>query len=107
MQKNIPPDIEKAYKQEFDDVQGKWDKLKAKVSKDLHLLEEITPKLRTFEADSKVIEKWRDGVKDFLRTEQAAQGDAEGLQRQLDRCSTFVNEIDTIETSEKHERSRD
>lgn len=102
LQKNVPPDIEKAYKQEFDDVQGKWNKLKAKVSKDLHLLEEITPKLRTFEADSKVIEKWRDGVKDFLRTEQAAQGDAEGLQRQLDQCSTFVNEIDTIETSLKN-----
>lgn len=34
-----------------------------------------------------MIEKWRDGVKDFLRTEQAAQGDAEGLQRQLDQCS--------------------
>lgn len=33
----------KTFKQEFDDVQGKWNKLKVKVSKDLHLLEEITP----------------------------------------------------------------
>ncbi|CAN0498960.1 unnamed protein product [Rangifer tarandus platyrhynchus] len=101
LEKNVSPDIEKTYKQEFDDVQGKWNKLKVKVSKDLHLLEEITPKLRTFEADSKVIEKWMDGVKDFLMKEQAVQGDAEGLQRQLDQCSAFVNEIETIESSLK------
>eukprot|EP00069_Balaena_mysticetus_P017357 bmy_02162T0 len=101
LEKNVSPDVEKLYKQEFDDVQGKWNRLKVKVSKDLHLLEEITPKLRTFEADSKVIEKWMDGVKDFLMKEQAVQGDAEGLQRQLDQCSAFVNEIETIESSLK------
>ncbi|XP_042109512.1 utrophin isoform X11 [Ovis aries] len=101
LEKNVSPDTEKTFKQEFDDVQGKWNKLKVKVSKDLHLLEEITPKLRTFEADSKVIEKWMDGVKDFLMKEQAVQGDAEGLQRQLDQCSAFVNEIETIESSLK------
>uniref|UniRef100_A0A8C2R545 Utrophin n=1 Tax=Capra hircus TaxID=9925 RepID=A0A8C2R545_CAPHI len=101
LEKNVSPDIAKTFKQEFDDVQGKWNKLKVKVSKDLHLLEEITPKLRTFEADSKVIEKWMDGVKDFLMKEQAVQGDAEGLQRQLDQCSAFVNEIETIESSLK------
>lgn len=27
-----------------------------------------------------------DGVKDFLMTEKAVQGDTEGLQRQLDQC---------------------
>ena len=53
LEKNVSPDIEKTYKQEFDDVQGKWNKLKVKVSKDLHLLEEITPKLRTFEVNLK------------------------------------------------------
>ncbi|XP_045400474.1 utrophin isoform X2 [Lemur catta] len=102
LEKNVPPAIEKTYKQEFDDVQGKWKKLKVMVSKDLHLLEEITPKLRMFEADSKVIEKWMDGVKDFLMKEQAAQGDTAGLQRQLDQCSAFVNEIETVESSLKN-----
>lgn len=101
LEKNVSSDVEKTYKQEFDDVQGKWNNLKVKVSKDLHLLEEITPKLRTFEADSKVIEKWMDGVKDFLMKEQAVQGDAEGLQRQLDQCCGFVNEIETVESSLK------
>uniref|UniRef100_A0A8C8YPE9 Utrophin n=1 Tax=Prolemur simus TaxID=1328070 RepID=A0A8C8YPE9_PROSS len=102
LEKNVPPGIEKTYKQEFDDVQGKWNKLKVMVSKDLHLLEEITPKLRMFEADSKVIEKWMDGVKDFLMKEQAAHGDTAGLQRQLDQCSAFVNEIETVESSLKN-----
>ncbi|XP_008579608.1 PREDICTED: utrophin [Galeopterus variegatus] len=102
LEKNVPPDVEKIHKQDFDDIQGKWNKLKVKVSRDLHLLEEITPKLRTFEADSKVIEKWMDGVKDFLMKEQAAQGDAAGLQRQLDQCSAFVNEIDTMESCLKN-----
>ncbi|XP_070112325.1 utrophin isoform X10 [Equus caballus] len=101
LEKNVSPDVEKMYKQEFDDVQGKWNKLKVKISKDLHLLEEITPKLRTFEADSQVIEKWVDGVKDSLMKEQAVQGDAEELQRQLDQCSAFVNEMETIESSLK------
>lgn len=40
--------------QEFKDVQGRWDKLKAKISKDVKLLEEIMPKLRIFEV------KWKD-----------------------------------------------
>ncbi|XP_016079391.1 PREDICTED: utrophin [Miniopterus natalensis] len=101
LEKNVSPDIEKMYNRELSDVEGKWNKVKVKVSKDLHLLEELTPKLRTFEADSKVIEKWMDGVKDFLMEEQAVQGDAEGLQRQLDQCSAFVNEIETIESSLK------
>ncbi|XP_070273932.1 utrophin isoform X2 [Myotis yumanensis] len=101
LEKNVSPDVGKMYNQEFNDVQGKWNKVKDKVSKDLHLLEEMIPKLRAFEADSKVIEKWMEGAKDFLMEEQAVQGDAEGLQRQLDQCLAFVNEIDTVESSLK------
>nr|XP_021548939.1 utrophin [Neomonachus schauinslandi] len=101
LEKNVSPEVEKMYKQEFDDVQGKWNKLKVKVSKDLHLLEEITSKLKAFEVDLKVIEKWMDGVKDFLMKAQVVQGDTEGLQSQLDQCSAFVNEIETVESSLK------
>ncbi|XP_029417816.1 utrophin [Nannospalax galili] len=99
LEKNVLPDVERVYKQEFDEAQGKWNKIKATVSKDLHLLEDVTSRLRAFEADSKVIEKWMDGVKDFLMKEQAAQGDALGLRRQLDQCGAFVNEIEAIESS--------
>ncbi|NXX46419.1 UTRO protein, partial [Tricholaema leucomelas] len=77
----------KTYTQEFKHVQGHWDKLKLKISKDVKLLEEITSKLRIFETDSKVVQKWMDGVKDFLMTEKTVQVDTEGLQRQLDQCT--------------------
>ncbi|RMC12816.1 hypothetical protein DUI87_10341 [Hirundo rustica rustica] len=51
--------------------------------------------------DSKVVQKWMDGVKEFLMTEKAVQGDTEGLQRQLDQCTMFINEMETIEPSLK------
>ncbi|NWY26109.1 UTRO protein, partial [Pheucticus melanocephalus] len=87
LEKHASLDIKNTYMQEFKDVQGRWDKLKVKISKDVKLLEEIMPKLRMFETDSKVVQKWMDGVKDFLMTEKAVQGDTEGLQRQLDQCT--------------------
>ncbi|NXD70785.1 UTRO protein, partial [Eolophus roseicapillus] len=87
LEKHASLDRKKVYTQEFKYVQGHWDKLKLKISKDVKLLEEITAKLRIFEADSKVIQKWMDGVKDFLMTEKAVQGNIEGLQRQLDQCT--------------------
>ncbi|NXC52567.1 UTRO protein, partial [Aleadryas rufinucha] len=87
LEKHASSGIKTTYTQEFKEVQGRWDKLKLKISKDVKLLEEIMPKLRIFETDSKVVQKWMDGVKDFLMTEKAVQGDTEGLQRQLDQCT--------------------
>uniref|UniRef100_A0A803V1J6 Utrophin n=1 Tax=Ficedula albicollis TaxID=59894 RepID=A0A803V1J6_FICAL len=101
LEKRASSDIKNTYMQEFKDVQGRWDKLKLRISKDVKLLEEIMPKLRIFETDSKVVQKWMDGVKDFLMTEKAVQGDTEGLQRQLDQCTMFINEMETIEPSLK------
>ncbi|KAF2974497.1 hypothetical protein EK904_010057, partial [Melospiza melodia maxima] len=101
LEKHASSDIKNIYVKEFKDVQGRWDKLKAKISKEIKLLEEIMPKLRMFETDSKVVQKWMDGVKDFLMTEKAVQGDTEGLQRQLDQCTMFINEMETIEPSLK------
>ncbi|NXE75481.1 UTRO protein, partial [Cochlearius cochlearius] len=86
LEKHASSDVKKVYTQEFKHVQGHWDKLKLKISKDVKLLEEIASKLRIFETDSKVVQKWMDGVKDFLMTEKAVQGDTEGLQRHLDQC---------------------
>lgn len=37
-----------------------------------------------------------DDVKDFLMKEQAVQGDAEGLQRQLDQCSVSFADLGTL-----------
>ncbi|NWR30789.1 UTRO protein, partial [Tachuris rubrigastra] len=87
LEKHAAPDTKNIYAQEFKHLQGHWDKLKLKISKDVKLLEGITCKLRIFETDTKVVQKWMDGVKDFLMTEKAVQGDTEGLQRQLDQCT--------------------
>uniref|UniRef100_A0A8C8VJ87 Utrophin n=1 Tax=Pelusios castaneus TaxID=367368 RepID=A0A8C8VJ87_9SAUR len=101
LEKHAASDIAEIYKQEFKCIQGQWDKLKVKFSKDVHLLKENFSKLKIFETDSKIIQKWMDGVKDFLMKEQAIQGDSEGLQRQLDQCTMFVNEMEKTELSLK------
>ncbi|XP_006024299.1 utrophin isoform X2 [Alligator sinensis] len=101
LEKQASSDVAKIYKQELRRVQGQWDKLKVKVSQDVHILEEILSKLRLFEADSKVMQKWMDGVKDLLMKEQAIQGDSAGLQRQLDQCTLLVNEMEKTELSLK------
>ncbi|XP_061480028.1 utrophin isoform X2 [Rhineura floridana] len=101
LEKHISAEKSKLYKQEFKCLQGCRDKLKTKVSKDIHLLEEIISKLRIFETDSKLVQKWLDGVKDFLMKEQAIQRDPEGLQRQLDQCMLFVAEMEKTELSLK------
>ncbi|XP_009978227.1 PREDICTED: utrophin-like, partial [Tauraco erythrolophus] len=49
LERHASSDIKKVYMQEFKHVQGHWDKLKIKISKDVKLLEEITSKLRIFE----------------------------------------------------------
>ncbi|ELV13875.1 Utrophin [Tupaia chinensis] len=67
----------------------------------LNDLAKVEKTLKEKKAHSEVIEKWMDGVKEFLMKERAAQGDTAGLQRQLDQCSAFVNEIETIESSLK------
>uniref|UniRef100_A0A8C3P8N8 Utrophin n=1 Tax=Chrysemys picta bellii TaxID=8478 RepID=A0A8C3P8N8_CHRPI len=49
--------------------------------------------LCSIQADSKIIQKWMDGVKDFLMKEQAIQEDSEGLQRQLDQCTVIESTL--------------
>lgn len=49
LEKQASSDVAKIYKQELRRVQGQWDKLKVKVSQDVHILEEILSKLRLFE----------------------------------------------------------
>ncbi|XP_060096541.1 utrophin isoform X3 [Heteronotia binoei] len=101
LEKTISDDKSKIYMQELKCLQGCRDKLKMKVSKDVHLLEETASKLRVFETDSKLVQKWLDRVKDFLIKEQTIQRDPEGLQRQLDQCMLLVTEMEKTELSLK------
>ncbi|KAG8123766.1 hypothetical protein E2320_019129 [Naja naja] len=101
LEKHISVEKSKLYKQELKCLQGYRDKLKLKISKDVHLLEETVCKLRTFEADSKVVQRWLDSVKDFLMKGQIKQTEPEGLRRQLDQCMLFIIEMEKIELSLK------
>uniref|UniRef100_A0A8D2JDK6 Utrophin n=1 Tax=Varanus komodoensis TaxID=61221 RepID=A0A8D2JDK6_VARKO len=51
LEKHIPDEKAKLYKQEFKCLQGYREKLKLKISKDVHLLEEIMSKLSLFEVN--------------------------------------------------------
>uniref|UniRef100_A0A8C3N4D4 Uncharacterized protein n=1 Tax=Geospiza parvula TaxID=87175 RepID=A0A8C3N4D4_GEOPR len=86
LEKHASSDIKNTYMQELKDVQGRWDKLKVKISKDVKLLEEIMPKLRMFEV------KW----KDFFFLACITQL----LYRPFFLCM-FINEMETIEPSLK------
>ncbi|KAL4838949.1 hypothetical protein H8958_003677 [Nasalis larvatus] len=57
--------------------------------------------LQEKKADSTVIEKWMDGVKDFLMKQQAARGNDADLQRQLDQCSIATQKSRLSESQEK------
>nr|XP_016854217.1 PREDICTED: utrophin isoform X4 [Anolis carolinensis] len=107
LEKHIPAEKSKLYRQEFKGLQGYRDKLKTKISKDVHLLEEIISKLRVFQTNSKLVQKWLDGVKDFLIKEQAVQRDPENLQKQLDQCMLFIIEMEKIELSLKEMKEVD
>ncbi|KAF7254187.1 Utrophin, partial [Varanus komodoensis] len=107
LEKHIPDEKAKLYKQEFKCLQGYREKLKLKISKDVHLLEEIMSKLSLFEADLKLVQRWLDGVKDFLMKEQTIQRDPEVLQSQLDQCMLFVHEMEKIELSLKEMKEID
>ncbi|XP_060548244.1 utrophin isoform X1 [Pantherophis guttatus] len=107
LEKHISAEKSKLYKQELKCLQGYRDKLKLKISKDVHLLEETVSKLRTFEADSKVVQKWLDSVNDFLMKDQIKQTEPECLQRQLDQCMLFIIEMEKIESSLKEMKEID
>ncbi|XP_025018944.1 utrophin isoform X2 [Python bivittatus] len=107
LEKCISAEKSKLYKQELKCLQGYRDKLKLKISKDVHLLEEIVSKLRTFEADSKVVQRWLDSVKDFLMKDQTKQTEPECLQKQLDQCMLLITEMEKTELSLKEMKEID
>ncbi|KAM3851338.1 utrophin isoform 2-T2 [Vipera latastei] len=107
LEKHISAEKSKLYKKELKCLQGYRDKLKLKISEDVHLLEETVSKLRIFEADSKVVQRWLDSVKNFLMKDQMKQTESECLQGQLDQCMLFIIEMEKIELSLKEMKEID
>ncbi|XP_063299176.1 utrophin isoform X1 [Pelobates fuscus] len=101
LEKRAPDDKLKIYLMECTDLEDQWMVLRSCCSEHISVLEDISSKLRTFEADSKSIQKWANDAKDFVLNQRSDSEDSEGLQRQLDQCMALVNEMETVEASLK------
>ncbi|KAE8601558.1 hypothetical protein XENTR_v10013716 [Xenopus tropicalis] len=101
LQSWAPEDKTKVYVTESKDIEEQWSKLKKDVAGRLSILEDISSKLQVFEDESKTVQKWVSDAKDFILNQHSASEDSQGLQRQLDKCMTLVNEMEAVESSLK------
>ncbi|XP_053316532.1 utrophin isoform X2 [Spea bombifrons] len=101
LEKRASEDTSKACMKECNDLGNRWAKLKEDLSERLFTLEDILSKLKTFETDSKSVEKWLKDAKDFVLNRHTKSEDSEGLQRQLDECTVLVNDMEGVEASLK------
>uniref|UniRef100_A0A4W3I6T2 Utrophin n=1 Tax=Callorhinchus milii TaxID=7868 RepID=A0A4W3I6T2_CALMI len=77
------PDASKTDRLEFDGVQAQWTKLLMKLRENTQVLEDVVLKV----AD------------EFLSRITSELGSPEELQRQLEQCTTFANEIQTFQSN--------
>ncbi|XP_069462828.1 utrophin isoform X3 [Ambystoma mexicanum] len=93
----------KTCKRTLDELQHQWNKLNGTLSEDIHRLEDVSSKLKKFEAESKVARRWLEGAHAYVTKEQQAGSgeDTEGLPPKLDQCMVLVNEMETVESSLK------
>ncbi|KAM8945515.1 utrophin [Pelodytes ibericus] len=101
LEKRAPEDTAKTYVNECKEIEEQCSKLRSDCCEHLSILEDISAKLRAFEDDSKVVQKWIGDAKDFVLNQNAYSKDPEGLQKQLDQCMALVNDMEAVETSVK------
>ncbi|XP_075452708.1 utrophin isoform X3 [Ascaphus truei] len=107
LEKRAAEDMAKIYMKECRDIEEQWSTLKSSHADQVSILEDISSKLRAFEADSKAVQKWVDDAKDFVLNQHTSLDDSEGLQRQLDKCMALVNEMEAVESSLKQMKDVD
>ncbi|XP_072363571.1 utrophin isoform X2 [Scyliorhinus torazame] len=90
---------QKTYCLELEAIQERWRKLMAKLQEDRQMLEDTISKLQQFQKDADAVEKWMDRAETFLCKETATLGNREGFQWQVEQCTTFMNEIQNIQTN--------
>ncbi|KAM9317369.1 utrophin [Gastrophryne carolinensis] len=95
LEKRALEDKTSVFMHECRDQEEQWNRLKNICAEHLSILENITSKLRTFEDDSKAVQKWIGEAKDFVLNQHTE--DPEGPQRQLDKCMALVNEMENVE----------
>ncbi|GCB73566.1 hypothetical protein scyTo_0002646 [Scyliorhinus torazame] len=62
-------------------------------------LEDAQNALKRTVKDADAVEKWMDRAETFLCKETATLGNREGFQWQVEQCTTFMNEIQNIQTN--------
>ncbi|XP_075059751.1 utrophin isoform X2 [Mixophyes fleayi] len=97
LEKRAPEDKTAVYMNECRDIEEQWSKLRSICAEQLYSLDDISSKLRAFEAESKSVQKWISEAKDFVLNQHTSLEDPEGLQRQLDQCMALVNEMEAVE----------
>ncbi|XP_053567811.1 utrophin isoform X2 [Bombina bombina] len=101
LEKRAPEEVSSVYLNECRDIEEQWSEIKSAMFDQRYILQDIASKLQAFEADSKVIQKWLSGAKDFVLNQHTPMDESEGLQRQLEQCMALVNEMEVIESSLK------
>ncbi|MGH0134290.1 UNVERIFIED_CONTAM: hypothetical protein FKN15_028054 [Acipenser sinensis] len=85
----------------FEDVQARWNTLTSRAKDEVCKLQDVTANLGEFEDKSGEVQKWMDGVESFLTKENVALEDAEKLRENLEQCTMFVNEMESMEVALK------
>ncbi|XP_033874683.3 dystrophin-like isoform X3 [Acipenser ruthenus] len=83
----------------FEDVQARWNTLTSRAKDEVCKLQDVTANLGEFEDKSGEVQKWMDGVESFLTKENVALEDAEKLREDLEQCTMFVNEMESVEVA--------
>lgn len=95
-------DTGKTCSQSLEELQEQWKKLNGRLSEDVNSLEDILPKLKKFEADCKVTQRWLDEAHNFVTKQQdVSSGESGGLQPKVDKCTILVSEMEDVESSLK------
>ncbi|XP_069060853.1 dystrophin isoform X1 [Pleurodeles waltl] len=94
-----PPEVRQKYQSEMEDVLGRWKKLSSVLVDHCQRLEDLMGKLKQFQNDVKTLKKWMAEVNIFLNEEWPPLGDSDALEKQLEQCTTVVNDIQTLQPS--------
>ncbi|KAI1897629.1 hypothetical protein AGOR_G00085230 [Albula goreensis] len=95
--------VEVEQRQQASDLaeQQRWAELSCRARDELGALQCLLGSLRDTQVRSTQVKKWLDGAQTVLERDVASLGDAEKLQEELNQCTEFVNDMETVETALK------
>ncbi|KAJ8355724.1 hypothetical protein SKAU_G00185180 [Synaphobranchus kaupii] len=79
----------------------RWSELSCRAQDELGALRCLLGSLKDTQVTSAQVQKWLDGVQAVVARDVSTLGDAEKLQEDLNQCTEFVNDMETVETALK------